>query len=68
MKLGSWGKQRPGPEKPGESAHAQSTQAWWTFFFLGKEKSGSFARARCRRGRSEIPHFCSKLLLFALVL
>ena len=30
--------------------------------------SGSFARGRCRRGRSEIPHFCSKLLLFALVL
>ena len=31
------------------------------------QKSGSFARGRCRRGRSEIPHFCSKLLLFALV-
>ena len=31
-------------------------------------ESGSFARGRCRRGRSEIPHFCSKLLLFALVL
>ena len=30
--------------------------------------SRSFARGRCRRGRSEIPHFCSKLLLFALVL
>ena len=30
--------------------------------------SGSFARGRCRRGRSEIPHCCSKLLLFALVL
>ena len=30
--------------------------------------SGSFARGRCRRGRSEIPHSCSKLLLFALVL
>ena len=30
--------------------------------------SGSFARGRCRRGQSEIPHFCSKLLLFALVL
>ena len=30
--------------------------------------SGSFARGRCRRGRSEIPHFCSKLLLFALIL
>ena len=29
--------------------------------------SGSFARGRCRRGRSDIPHFCSKLLLFALV-
>ena len=33
-------------------------------FFLNL--SGSFARGR-RRGRSEIPHFCSKLLLFALV-
>ena len=30
--------------------------------------SGSFARGRCTRGRSEIPHFRSKLLLFALVL
>ena len=29
--------------------------------------SGSFARGRCRWGRSEISHFCSKLLLFALV-
>ena len=29
--------------------------------------SGSSARGRCRRGRSEIPHFCSKLQLFALV-
>ena len=27
---------------------------------------GSFARGRCRRGRSEIPHFCSKLQSFAL--
>ena len=35
---------------------------------LQAQKSGSFARGRCRRGRSEIPHFCSKLLLFALVL
>ena len=34
---------------------------------LERGKSGSFARGRCRRGRSEIPHFCSKLLLFALV-
>ena len=32
------------------------------------QRSGSFARGRCRRGRSEIPHFWSKLLLFALVL
>ena len=24
------------------------------------QKSGSFARGRCRRGRSEIPLFCSK--------
>ena len=30
--------------------------------------SGSFARGRCRRSRSEIPRFCSKLQLFALVL
>ena len=35
---------------------------------LGALVSGSFARGRCRRGRSEIPHFCSKLLLVALVL
>ena len=29
---------------------------------------GSSERGRCRRGRSEIPHFSSKLQLFALVL
>ena len=33
---------------------------------LDRQSSGSFARGGCRRGRSEIPHFCSKLLLFAL--
>ena len=35
---------------------------------LQNEFPGSFARGRCRRGRSEIPHFCSKLQSFALVL
>ena len=35
---------------------------------LSPRESGSFARGRCRRGRSEIPHFCSRLLLFALLL
>ena len=29
-------------------------------------ESGSFARGRCRQGRSEIPHFCSKLQSFPL--
>ena len=29
-------------------------------FMEGGVTSGSFARGRCRRGRSEIPHFCSK--------
>ena len=33
--------------------------------FQGRPKSGSFARGWCRRGRNEIPHFCSKLLSFA---
>ena len=36
--------------------------------FLPFPRSGSFARGRCRQGRSETPHFCSKLLLPALVL
>ena len=37
---------------------------------LGPERLciGKFCTGRCRRGRSEIPHFCSKLVLFALVL
>ena len=34
-------------------------------FRHGLLESGSCARGRCRRGRSEITHFCSKLLLFA---
>ena len=55
----------------------QGVEALASAFFRGNriritqescENSGSFARGRCRRGRSEIPHFCSKLLLFALVL
>ena len=41
-----------------------STSVFLRFLII----SGSFARGRCRRGRSEIPHFCSKLLLSALVL
>ena len=34
----------------------------FVLFFFKEKESGSFARGRCRRGRSEIPHFCSKLL------
>ena len=33
---------------------------------FGPFSSGSFARGRYRRGRSEIPHFCSKLQSFPL--
>ena len=36
----------PPPRKSGGKFHPQNP--------------GSFARGRCRRGRSEIPHFCSK--------
>ena len=42
--------------------------SWNSVSSLAPVMLGSFARGRCRRGRSEIPHFCSKLLLFALVL
>ena len=37
-------------------------------FWLPLRWARSSQRGRCRRGRSEIPHFSSKLQLFALVL
>ena len=39
----------------------------WQRKIKGQQLSGSSERARCRRGRSEIPHFPSKLQSFALV-
>ena len=49
-------KRSPRASRPGVSKKFQKSL----------EKSGSSARGRCRRGRSEIPHFCSKLQSFPL--
>ena len=50
--------------------YAFGTLAWFSGDMPPKcgslQESGSFARGRCRRGRSEIPHFCSNLQSFPL--
>ena len=60
------------PQTKLTNCHWACPSAWSYVFFLPPFQkdffSGSFARGRCRRGRSAIPHFCSKLQLLALVL
>ena len=71
--VGSWLRMlrtRPGIPRTEKSPKTGHADDWvygdWVYHKV--LKSGSSKRGRCRQGRSEIPHFSSRLQSFALVL